>query len=66
MSMLRQALFAVAAIVASPAVSSPAAAAPTAAFAPEDLFRIVAAKSPAVSPDGRTIAYVPRKRRHHH
>ena len=53
MFMLREALVAVAAIVAAPAC-----AAPTAAFAPEDLFRIVVAKSPAVSPDGRTIAYV--------
>ena len=53
MFMLREALVAVAAIVAAPAC-----AAPTAAFAPEDLFRIVVAKGPAVSPDGRTIAYV--------
>jgi dipeptidyl aminopeptidase/acylaminoacyl peptidase len=53
MLMLRQALVAVAVIVATPV-----SAAPTAVFAPEDLFRIVVAKSPAVSPDGRTVAYV--------
>lgn len=51
--MIRKVLFAVAALAVSPALAQDARS-----FAPEDVFRIVRAQSPAVSPDGKTVAWV--------